>query len=94
MVRIAIMSIGTEALKIYEELVELLPEGDKVRPDDGTLLEALHLLCLKHGTDKIQLVLDTLEASEDVSRRLVAAGFRRRLDSVTAVMGFKGDAAE
>ena len=78
----------TETSQIYEELVALLPdENEFPHPDDPALLEGVHSLCLKHGTAKMQLALDTLEASENVTHRLVAAGFRRRLDNVTAVMG-------
>jgi hypothetical protein len=85
------MTVGNEALQIYEELITLLPDEDEfIDPKDPVLLEGVHSLCLKHGTDKMQLAFDTLAGSEEFSHRLAAASFRRKLDCVTTVMGFEG----
>jgi hypothetical protein len=47
------MTVGNEALQIYEELITLLPDEDEfIDPKDPVVLEGVHSLCLKHGTDK------------------------------------------
>jgi hypothetical protein len=72
----------------------LLPLKDAVPQligEDPAVLDGVHVLCLKHGTYRMRQALDWLEMSKDPGHRLVAAGFRRKLDVVTAVTGFNGD---